>query len=750
MGLSLKGPQKQGADVLDEGAMTRDIVARYATEDGLDGNAEAAKVLPARRHLWRLLETYAPRQLAAALRARLDTKDQTGRGGVRELRRALADWLDPPPACGHCGRLLSPDLVAANPRGLPCPTRLAAEAARRTATGASRRPTPKPNRILVCAPPRGPRPIYGTLARPGPARASGVARCGTLALFAPTVLDHACAASVKMMKHGGAGAYDLAVDRDARILFAVTQRTVGVNGTGDAHAGNLSMSSHDAPTAEDLAAIEHEARIAALITTARLALDRTLDRAVRANARLALKTQLKYFSPKGSTTRADLVQAAMMGLRRALLDYDPNFTPKGKKSGVKISSYAIAWIHQHMGEEFAERDVVVVPQWAVALRRRVADMGISPGQLLAQVLAVAETRASSLLVHAVTGLAGMILAVLAELPLEPFDTLDECGEGFKKAKGGLLLEGALCFDERHPDVFCATGVLPFACAALPRVEFTSLNTHPKNATTFANIQAVHACHSSTAARLAHAANARPPKSKKPVSDERSREQVAAVVVDLLRLDCTGGALLTALRHGAPPQFVPVSTGGERDDAGDGEESHGRNTGLEHLHARPDGEDEEDAAIAEAEDRRRMSGLLDALATLRETDPEAAEVVRRRHGLDAAGDEETLEQIGERLHSTGRALCREAVRVAYKRGVKAMQALAGVTMPDAAPSPATTPTHPIDDADDIPGPSRHRHSVLRPLRPVDVRVILAAPPVPVPTYDNAPGDPEAWTAAALVF
>jgi hypothetical protein len=40
--------------------------------------------------------------------------------------------------------------------------------------------------------------------------------------------------------------------------------------------------------------------------------------------------------------------------------------------------------------------------------------------------------------------------------------------------------------------------------------------------------------------------------------------------------------------------------------------------------------------------------------------------------------------------------------------------------------------------------------LRPLRPVDVRVILAAPPVAVPAYDNAPGDPEAWTAAALMF
>ena len=733
MGLSLKGPQKQGADVLDEGAMTRDIVARYATEDGLDGNAEAAKVLPARRHLWRLLETYAPRQLAAALRARLDTKDQTGRGGVRELRRALADWLDPPPACGHCGRLLSPDIVAANPRGLPCPTRLAAEAARRTATGASRRPTPKPNRVLVCAPPRGPRPVYGTLARPGPARASGVARCGTLALFAPTVLDPACAASVKMMKHGGASAYDLAVDRDARILFAVTgdawdgQRIDNAIHEIGEHLIQAGGAGHGEARASDIA-VFHDNHYST-ITTARLTLDRTLDRAVRANARLALKTQLKYFSPKGSTTRADLVQAAMMGLRRALLDYDPNFTPKGKKSGVKISSYAIAWIHQHMGEEFAERDVVVVPQWAVALRRRVADMGISPGQLLAQVLAVAEAR---VLAPRCSAAANDLTLVLAHHGGDVLDTAkherqiasallpsveeEEHGSVGPNAKHDDATDGRVVgvADDRHRGVGNGAGG-----------DF-------------------HVCQTSTSARLAHAANARPPKSKKPVSDERSREQVAAVVVDLLRLDCTGGALLTALRHGAPPQFVPVSTGGERDDAGDGEESHGRNTGLEHLHARPDGENEEDAAIAEAEDRRRMSGLLDALATLRESDPEAAEVVRRRHGLDAAGDEETLEQIGERLHSTGRALCREAVRVAYKRGVKAMQALAGVTMPDATTTPA------IDDADDIPGPSRHRHSVLRPLRPVDVRVILASPPVPVPAYDNAPGDPEAWTAAALVF
>lgn len=634
--------------------MTRAVVARYAEEDGLDGNAEAAKVLPARRHLWRLCETYTPHLLAAALRARLSTADQTGRGGVRELRRALADWLDPPPACAHCGRLLSPDLLAANPAGLPCPTRIAATSKpHKTGAGKSRR-------LLVCSPPRGPRPTYGTIARPGPGRASGLARCGTLALFAPTVLDPACAASVKMLKHGGASAYDLVVDRDARILFAVSD---------SAHCEAMSVV-RVVEMQKDRQHSEHFTTIAA----ARATFDRVLDRAVRANARLALKTQLKYFSPKGSITRADLVQAAMMGLRRALLDYDPNFTPAGKKSGVKISSYAIGWIHQRMGEEFADRDVVAVPQWAVALRRTVADMGISPGHLLAQVLAVAESRT--------------VVAML-----------ERSAEDLDATLGAVL-----------PDI-----------TESPRCVLL--------------------------ARIITAANKRPPKSKRPVTDEHSREQVAAVVADLLGLDCTGGALLTALRYGAPPRFVPVSTGGERDDAdGAGDDVSGGNSGLEHLHARPDGEDEEDAAIAEAEDRRNMERLLTALATLRTTDPEAAEVVRRRHGLDAAGDEETLEQIGERLHSTGRDLCREAVRVAYKRGVKAMQVLAGVAslpiLGETGDAPATTA-----DDDDIAGPARRRHSVFRPLRPANVRVILAAPPA---TCDNAPGDPEAWTAAAMVF
>jgi hypothetical protein len=126
------------------------------------------------------------------------------------------------------------------------------------------------------------------------------------------------------------------------------------------------------------------------------------------------------------------------------------------------------------------------------------------------------------------------------------------------------------------------------------------------------------------------------------------------------------------------------------------------------------------------------------------------VVRRRHGLDAAGDEETLEQIGERLHSTGRALCREAVRLAYKRGVKAMRASAGAVLPEGQDMSTlrhlTTPSAPRP-------PIVHRDvkpENMRPLRPAVVHAMRSTPPPTTPTYDNAPGDHEAWTAASMVF
>ena len=147
---------------LDEGALTASVIAPYAAEDGKRGQVAAEAVLPLRRSLWRTLETYAPARLAACLRVRADAADQTGRGGVRELRAALADWLDPPATCRFCARAIvaGTDLVG-------CPARRA----RLSPAGGSLA------RRLAC--------LADT--RPAVVRSGREARCGTLALFSPTL-----------------------------------------------------------------------------------------------------------------------------------------------------------------------------------------------------------------------------------------------------------------------------------------------------------------------------------------------------------------------------------------------------------------------------------------------------------------------------------------------------------------------------------------------------------------------------------
>ena len=57
-----------------------------------------------------------------------------------------------------------------------------------------------------------------------------------------------------------------------------------------------------------------------------------------------------------------------------------------------------------------------------------------------------------------------------------------------------------------------------------------------------------------------------------------------------------------------------------------------------------------------------------LDDLRRHDPEAAEVIRRRRGLDGLGEEEALESIAATgLTCTGRTIGRESVRQIQKRG-----------------------------------------------------------------------------------
>lgn len=696
---------------MDEGDLTRGVVARYAATDGSLGQASAERVLPARRELWRLVEALAPRALAAALRARLSPSDQSGRGGVRELRAALADWLDPPPTCAHCGRAFDP-ARSSGPTRLQCPSR---PRPKKWTPGRGRPPLPVP-----CAARRGTRARTGHDAHPT------VARCGTLALFTPVQLDPVAMRAHGLLRHGGSLAYDVVVDRDARILLAVSSAG-NINEEGQPVLGRQSNThSHDDSTR--------------LIDAARRYLDRALESAVRENGRLILATQVRYFAPKNGVTRADLVQGGAMGCRRALLDYDANYRPPGKRQGVRFSTYGINWIHQGIGEVFADRDLVPVPEWCVDLRADVEALGLSPGLLLAGVMAVVEARADG---------ARCLLAA---------DDL-----------------GVLLTHHRGDSLNAAQHEIEFRTAPLEAIQIevsTVLTNATHNDPADGCVVSVaddrrlgigdgasadfHARHSSTAGLLAAASRRKPPRAKNPPTDERSAEQVAEVVARVLGLEvgagkpCTGGALLTALRHGHAPTMVPVAVDGER-DGDDGDLSAGTGVGQTYRLPVTDAGDEEDAALEEEHDRRRHAATLAALASLRAVDPEAAEVVRRRCGLDGVGDGETLEDLASRpLSSTGRVLCRESARKAYKRGVDHLRAHASASLPAelfAAPVAGT-----VDDDDspaDIAPSVRRPHGPFRPRRPS--QVVTHVSPPPRARDDHAPGmDSEAWAPAAMAF
>lgn len=736
---------------MDEGDLTRRVVARYAATDGAMGQTAAEKVLPARRELWRLVEAVAPRALAAALRARLAPADQSGRGGVRELRAALADWLDPPPTCAHCGRHFDPARTV-GPTRLGCPSR---PQPKPWTPGRGRRSLPVP-----CAAHRGARTRTGHDAHPT------VARCGTLALFTPLHLDPVCYAAAHNLKHGAALTYDVVVDRDARILFNVTTAlsTVTNASMNPAHAegpcatttlahidhiststtrtnpnnsavefhrlpgtqftsGHLRGFSNEHDTTQRTGHQEHADHLSTssyvLIAAARRHLDRVLADAVEQNGRLILATQVKYFSPKAGVTRADLIQGGAMGCRRALLDYDANYRPPGKKRGVRFSTYGINWVHQGIGEVFADRELVGVPEWCVDLRADVEALGISPGLLLAGVMAVVEARENEeRCLLAAEDLVGMTKGLVDLGAVGDHDVLDGDGD-----------DGDAPEDAQHEGL---------------------------------ELFVAHACHSSTASRLAAAARSKPARAKNPPCAARAAEQVAAVVVALLGLECgggkpaTGAALLTALRHGHAPTMVPVSTGGERDaDGGDaGDNAGGGGGGADHARRLQSNDvvDVEEAAIEEEHDRRRHAATLAALASLRAVDPEAAEVVRRRHGLDGVGDGETLEEVvAAPLRCTGRTLCRESGRKAYKRGVAHLKAHAEAALP-AGLFAAPVAEDEDDEADRITAPVRRPHGVFRPRRPAQVVTHVAAPLAPRTHEAHAPEsmDPEAWAPAAMAF
>lgn len=563
---------------LDEGALTAAVIAPYAAEDGKRGQVAAEAVLPLRRALWRAAETYAPARLAACLRVRARATDQTGRGGVRELRAALADWLDPPPTCKRCRRV-----IVAGSDKVGC--------------GARRGGPNVPGRRLACLPDL----------RPAAVRAGREARCGTLALFSPT-LTHPLVAEA-WQKFSGAA--DVVCDRDGRALLAATAPLAARLLPEFAEA----LAAH-APTPHQVLGV-------------RRAFDRAVDDAIRANGRLILATQVKYYKAAGATMRADLVQGAAMGLRRALMDYDHSAVHKNGMTA-RIASYSIPWIRQGAGEAYAERDLLGTPDWVGALRRKVEtaglalDTGLAPMTLLLAALHLAEAACAS----------------PSPSPAVPLtDILD-----IARALVDLLLDRATPDDARS---WATVVALTVATPPAPRGVKGAVTVMLRDPST-------------------HAA----PLSKADAEkrEEHSAERILAWSAGILDIEATGSGLLAALRHGAPVYVSTVATGADDDD-NDSATTGANFKDSRRLAAQSSEQQDIEAVIADEEEAalkwRRASTALD---DLRRADPEAAEVIRRRRGLDGLGEEEALESIAATgLTCTGRSIGRESVRQIQKRG-----------------------------------------------------------------------------------
>lgn len=509
MGSSLRGPARRGATDIDEGSLTESVIRSYSSEDGTKGQQAAAAVLPARQHLWRCLEDEMPKVLAAAIRSRaesdLTVKGEVHvKGGVHELRLAVAGWLDPLPHCRACG-----ENMTENPRWCsvqPVPKPVEDEGFTWFLLGTKYEPIPeKPKK------PRRRRCVASKARYWGHHYHPHTNKNFRLALGACTLR----------------GTYDVVVDRDARILFELSDPK------------NEALS--DATKA------------------ARKNLDRAMNTAVKANGRLILKTQLKFYSGCGSVARADLLQGGGMGCRRALLDYDA--------SQASFASYAINWIRQGMGEIFGGRETIKVPPDVSDRRKKFDALGLD-----------SET-------------------TLAALDMAAFG---------------------------HPEDLIKI-LTPFSkCPEVLNREIVRLVFQAK---------------------------------KKKVAHSTLMESVAGWCAKILGQKWGGAALLSSLRYGGTHSFT---TPGEPDDV------------QEFQSLVLVAEDQEETWIMEQEHAWNHQRFLMALSDVHLEEPEAAEVLRRYHGMDGLEEETYLDISKAPLRSTGRQISRETIRKLGERGQRALE------------------------------------------------------------------------------
>ena len=527
--LVLLGPQRIGAGELDEGRLTESVVARYAKEDGSRGQETAERIRPARTELWMQCEYHMPRVLGQALRTRCDPKDQTGKGGVLELRKETCDWLDPLPICGKCRNPMSE------------------------------------NRCKVDGK-RGCRLSRAKFRLQPPE-------------WEPSWVKARKAVAVS-------GHYSVVVDRDARVLLAITDPSIP--------------------------------NLPPRVRIARAALDHALEDALVANGRLILKAQLQLYSPGGTTTRADLIQEGALGCQRALIDYDA--------SQARFSTYCIRWIQQGLGTAFHGRNLVKAPSHLGQRRRFVELCGVNPSDLYTAMLAVATARGCGPLAS-----------------LELFHNLIKITAPLHVGLDPEIVMSSL--------VSTVTG-----------------GTHKQTVKrTLENVAGW------VSVGLDRIRKAKASKSKgKKASSKKST---------------TGAGLVSALLHGSS-HILSASMEKPEDDEVDQTPSFLADEDLDMDRAMEIQEEERAAG-------EKQSRFLEALAKVRHEDPEAAEVIRRHHGLESF-EEESLEDISKApLLSSGRRLCRESIRLLEVRGtarLKAHMACIQVPVPPTKAKVRRSPPH----------------------------------------------------------
>jgi hypothetical protein len=771
------GPQRIGASAMDEGDLTRAVVASYSalTQDEAreGGQAAAEQILPARRRLWALTERLLPKRLAAALRARCGTDDPTARDGVRDLRRALADWLDPPPVCRWCRQVLRDGEEARK-----CPNRKAWKRDRCVASK-SRKATNGP-----------------------------VAKCGTLALYSAGQVSLEVMAAALAVPKGAAKGYDVACDRDAKALTVATsdgppsgrdlddpadwqdealrRMYAAVAGLGDdgpslplgvgpgVFQGGISEAvgsqrqggidppavtrvADDAHSAEGLAddgsadldgaggvhgqdyapppapcqvgmtrnlKLSHGTAIPPQIAAAREEWRRLRGEAVAANGRAVLGIQTRYYAPRDGVCRADLVQGAAIGADRGLADYDATQS--------RYTTYGADWMRQGCGEAWGDRDLVGTPEWVHALRVKLEDS--LPGVTRADVLRAVEALADS---------------VAADAP--------ESVRAKAKARATDLARLVIPVAEVRENVL---GSRPARYIRRPLFSDHSEDAIEAHAASALKAAIGKRLRKGKVALLATGEGLALAIGTTDEDPERVRERVCDWLSKRLRLKkASGPGLLAALRHGAPV-FVQIGSGGDEEDeatqggAGDG------GGGSERMAAVLAAPDESDSLAEEEVARMRWQAALAALSALQASGgKEAAEVVRRHHGLDSIAEDrngatgESFASIAASgLASTGRVLTKEGVRKIYNRGIAVIQDhIAGKTQ--AGDLAALFADH-EDDADAF-GPVRVPRSPWKPVGPAivvpaSVAAAATSPSTPCPIVDGrawedfrATADSVAW-------